>query len=543
MAATRIVPPEKVNIAQPKIGLLGCGQWGRNLARNLAALGALKAVSDPDPVLLERVRSLYPEVTVTNDSNAVLKDPEIQGCASATPAALHFEMTRQALEAGKDVFVEKPLALTVKESEALIELAEKSGRILMVGHLLECHPDTEKLRELVARGELGKFQYVYSNRLNMGRIRREENALWSFAPHDVNVLLRLLGEMPVEVACQGGSFLNPHLADVTMSLMTFATGVRGHIFVSWLQPFKEKKLVVVGDRKMAIFDNTLGTGKLQLFLHRVDWIGRMPVAVKAEAEPVPLLDAEPLAVECHHFLQCVVTRQRPRTDGANGVAVLRVLEACQQSRERGGTPIRLDKAKVPPAPLTLVHPTATIDPGCQIGDGTRICHYSHVMPDARIGRKCSLGQNVFVANDVVIGDNVKIQNNVSLYTGVILEDDVFCAPSMVFTNVINPRSHIERKSEYQRTLVKQGASLGANCTIVCGYTIGRYAFIGAGAVVTKDVPDYALMLGVPARIAGWMCECGIRLTVTAGDAKCPECGRQYRKDEDRVEPLPEGVER
>ena len=176
------------------------------------------------------------------------------------------------------------------------------------------------------------------------------------------------------------------------------------------------------------------------------------------------------------------------------------------------------------------HPTATIDPGCTVGDGTIIWHYSHVMPGARIGRGCSLGQNVFVARDVVIGDNAKIQNNVSLYEGVTLEDDVFCGPSMVFTNVVNPRSHVSRKHEYRRTLVRRGATIGANATVVCGHDIGRYAFIGAGAVITGEVPDSALMLGVPARIAGWMCECGVRLGLPvsgSGHASCAECGTGY----------------
>jgi UDP-2-acetamido-3-amino-2,3-dideoxy-glucuronate N-acetyltransferase len=183
------------------------------------------------------------------------------------------------------------------------------------------------------------------------------------------------------------------------------------------------------------------------------------------------------------------------------------------------------------------HPTATIDPGCTIGDGTSIWHYSHVMPGARIGRDCSLGQNVFVARDVTIGDNAKIQNNVSVYEGVTLEDDVFCGPSMVFTNVMNPRSHVSRKHEYRKTLVRRGATIGANATVVCGHTIGRYAFIGAGAVVIDDVPDYALVLGVPARLIGWMCECGVRLELPAtgeSRAACSACGSAYVLERDVV---------
>ena len=527
-------------MSQTGVALLGFGQWGRNLARNFSRLGALRSVADPDGRALEAASKAYPGVRVTADWTEALADPAVEACAIAAPAALHYDLGRRALEAGKDVFVEKPLALTAKEGEALVALAEQRGRILMVGHLLEYHPAIERLCELVAKGELGKIQYVYSNRLNLGRIRTEENALWSFAPHDVHVLLRLLGEMPEEVACQGGSYLSHQLADVTMSVMTFASGVRSHIFVSWLHPFKEQKLVVVGDRKMAVFDDTLAADKLQLYPHRVDWIERVPVAVKAEAETVTLPEAEPLTQECRHFLECIATRLRPRTDGRNGVDVLRVLEACQQSLERGGSPVRLAPV---PAPRYYAHPTATIDAGCEIGDGTKIWHYSHVMPGARIGRGCNFGQNVLVGRDVVVGNNVKIQNNVSVYEGVVLEDDVFCGPSMVFTNVINPRSHVSRKHEYRPTRVCRGATLGANATIICGHTVGRFAFIGAGAIVTKDVPAYALVLGAPARIAGWMCECGVRLKTAGGEGICPDCDRQYAIDGEHVQPLAENGSR
>jgi UDP-2-acetamido-3-amino-2,3-dideoxy-glucuronate N-acetyltransferase len=178
-----------------------------------------------------------------------------------------------------------------------------------------------------------------------------------------------------------------------------------------------------------------------------------------------------------------------------------------------------------------VHPSSFVDEGSEIGAGTKIWHFCHIMPRARIGQRCNIGQNVVISPDVVIGDNVKIQNNVSIYTGVILEDDVFCGPSMVFTNVVNPRSHVSRKDEYRQTLVKKGASIGANATVVCGHTIGRFAFIGAGAVVTKDVPDFALVVGNPGRISGWMCQCGIKLAsgrTPPAAATCAACGSRYR---------------
>jgi UDP-2-acetamido-3-amino-2,3-dideoxy-glucuronate N-acetyltransferase len=185
----------------------------------------------------------------------------------------------------------------------------------------------------------------------------------------------------------------------------------------------------------------------------------------------------------------------------------------------------------------FAHESAYVDDGCTIGSGTKIWHFSHVMSGATIGRRCNIGQNVVISPRVVVGDNVKIQNNVSVYTGVVLEDDVFCGPSMVFTNVINPRSHVSRKDEYRQTIVRRGATLGANSTVVCGHTVGRYAFVGAGSVVTKDVPDYALIVGNPARLVGWMCACGTKLSdarVTAGPLTCKACGSAYALEPDRV---------
>ena len=323
------------------VALFGFGHWGRNLARNFAQLGALRVVSDPDPRALEAAGKAYPDARLTADWRESIADPAVQACAIAAPAAMHYDLARRALEAGKDVFVEKPLALTAKEGEALVELAEKQGRILMVGHLLEYHPATEALRVLVAKGELGKIQYVYSNRLNLGRIRTEENALWSFAPHDVHVFLRLLGEAPVEVACQGGSYLSHQLADVTMSMMTFASGVRGHIFVSWLHPFKEQKLVVIGSKKMAVFDDVVKDGKLKIFDKGIDWKDGQPVIRQTAESTLFFPEMEPLREELAHFVDCVRTRKTPRTDGVNGVRVLRVLDACQRSIESGGQPVRL----------------------------------------------------------------------------------------------------------------------------------------------------------------------------------------------------------
>jgi UDP-2-acetamido-3-amino-2,3-dideoxy-glucuronate N-acetyltransferase len=519
----------------PKVAVVGCGYWGKNLVRNFSELQSLAAICDSDAARLQELRQSF-SVPATQCFEEILARPEIDGVVIAAPAAQHFVLAKQALLAGKDVFVEKPLALRVEDGEELVHLAQRHSRILMVGHLLHYHPAIIALRRMIREGELGRIEYISSSRLNLGRLRTEEDILWSFAPHDISAIVHLLEETPVSVAAQGASYLNHPISDVTLTILSFASGVKAHIFVSWLHPFKEQKLVVVGDRKMAVFDDTQTDTKLVLYPHRIDWIDRIPVARKMEGENVPLGQGEPLRTECLHFLECVRDRRTPNTDGQNGLRVLKILHAASESIREHGKPSSLSK---PGIPFYFVDPTAVVDQPCEIGEGTKIWHFSHVMANCKIGSKCNLGQNVHVANGVRIGNNVKIQNNVSLYTGVELEDDVFCGPSMVFTNVLTPRSHVNRKSEYSRTLVKRGASLGANATIVCGATIGRYAFVGAGAVVTKDVPDHALVAGVPARRIGWACKCGARLSGKDEHWSCGRCGEKYFFTSGILSPLAE----
>lgn len=529
---------DSTDATPPGVALVGCGYWGKNLARNLNALRALAGICDTDRERRSLLAREYPDTPLFGSHDELLADDRIRAIAIATPAATHARLTRESLLAGKDVFVEKPLALSAREAEQLVEVARARNRILMVGHLLWYHPAILKLRELTNRGELGRIQYIYSNRLNLGKIRREENILWSFAPHDVSVILGLLGELPTSVKAHGGSYLQEDVADVTVSCLAFPTGVRAHIFVSWLHPFKEQKLVVVGDRKMAVFDDLAESNKLLLFPHSIEWKNRYPVANRGQAETVPIDQVEPLKAECAHFLECVATRRRPRTDGDEAVRVLKVLENCQRALLENGE--KRSQRELTSSPSYFAHESAFIDEDVEIGAGTRIWHVSHIMKGSRIGRNCNVGQNVVVGPNAFIGDNVKIQNNVSVYEGVTLEDNVFCGPSMVFTNVSRPRSEIPRKHELELTLVRNGATLGANSTIVCGVTIGRYAFVGAGAVVTKDVPDYALVTGSPARVRGWVCSCGHKLRVEGNDAECG-CGRRYERYGSSLRPIGETV--
>ncbi len=515
------------------IAVIGCGYWGKNLVRNFAQLGALHTICDSDPEKLPQFRSLYPSVNTEIDYHHILDNEEIKGVVLATPAVLHYSMAKEALSANKDVFVEKPLALRVEQGRELVELAEEKSKILMVGHLLEYHPAVVRLKELVDKGELGKIQYIYSNRLNLGKFRTEENILWSFAPHDISVILLLLGgEMPREVSAHGGSYLHSDIADVTLTTMDFKDGVRAHIFVSWLHPFKEQRLLVVGNRKMAEFNDANPTDKLLLYAHDIEWIERLPVAHPKEAEIIQVPSEEPLKIECQDFISCMETRQKPGVDGNKGLQVLEVLSSCQRSLEGNGRIITLNKEET----SYFIHETSIVEQPCQIGEGTRVWHFSHIMPGVSIGKNCVIGQGVFIGKRAKIGNNVKIENNVSVFEGVTLEDDVFCGPSCVFTNVINPRSQISRKHEFNPTLVKEGATIGANATIICGNTIGRCAFVGAGSVVTKNILDYALVYGNPARPHGWVCECGVKLAFDQNSqAQCTRCGKTYQKKNERIE--------
>src|SRR5262249_20016131 len=298
-----------------RVGVVGVGYWGKNLVRNFHELGALAALCDAQPSAEAICRAQYPDVRFHREYGALLADPSVDAVALATPAVMHNEMAKAALEAGKDVLVEKPLAIDVKHGEDLVNLAESKGRILMVGHILRYHPAILKLQQLIREGELGKINYLYSNRLNIGKIRTEENILWSFAPHDISVMLSLLNEMPRAVTSQGSAYLNVDVSDVTLSHFDFPSGVQAHIFVSWLHPVKEQRLVVVGSEKMAVFDDT-AENKLVLYPHKVEWKNRLPTAVKAKGEVVPLDDREPLKAECQHFLSCVASRTSPVSDGA-----------------------------------------------------------------------------------------------------------------------------------------------------------------------------------------------------------------------------------
>ena len=331
------------------LAMIGVGNWGKNVLRNFASHHGvdLKVVCDASAANLKKAAEVVPDVATASDPDSVFSDPTIEAVAIATPATTHHAIAKKALAAGKHVFVEKPMAMSNAEARELEAAAAKAGRVLMVGHLLEYHPAVDKLKTLVDGGELGSLRYLYSQRVNLGVVRKDENAWWSLAPHDISIALYLIGKEPVSVAARGASFLNKGIEDVVFANLAVEGGVTAQIHVSWLDPHKIRKFTIVGARKMVTFDDGDSTEKVRIYDKGAD----VSLAYETYGESItlrsgdiviPRVDSvEPLKVECAHFVDCALGNKTPRSDGKDGQRVVRVLEAGQRSLERGGTPVEL----------------------------------------------------------------------------------------------------------------------------------------------------------------------------------------------------------
>lgn len=318
-----------------KVAQVGCGYWGRNLARSFAEIGALGAVVDDNPATAAVMVAQHGAPAM--DLDQVLADPQIHGVSFATPAETHSTLTKRALAAGKHVYVEKPMALTTAAGRAMIADAQAAGRVLMVGHLLQYHPVFAALRDLVRAGELGDLCYVYSNRLSLGKFRIEEDVLWSFAPHDISMMLALADRPITTVTAQGGAFVTAGIADMVTCQIGFEGGLRAHVFASWSHPFKEHRLVAVGTKGMAVFEDSQPEWerKLAIYRHVIATDGPVPVPMAAAAEYLAVPKAEPLKEECREFVAAITEGRAPRTDGAEGLAVSDVLERASAAIRAG----------------------------------------------------------------------------------------------------------------------------------------------------------------------------------------------------------------
>jgi predicted dehydrogenase len=319
-----------------RVAVAGLGYWGPNIARNLAALPGVELTwcCDPSQPNLERVAPLFPRARFTTDLDEILADESVDAVALATPVPTHAALSVRVLEAGKHCFVEKPMAQSTADAEAVVAAAEAAGRTLMVGHLLEYHPGVVKLKELIDGGELGRVLYIYGNRLNLGQLRADENALWSLGAHDVSVLLRLAGEAPYEVEARGESYMREGVEDVVFCFLRFPSGLAAHLHMSWLDPHKERRFTVVGESRMATFDDMVVEGKIAVydkgFDERTESYGEY-IARSGDIWMPRLSKTEPLRLECEHFVRAVREGTPPVSDGASGLRVVRVLEALQRS--------------------------------------------------------------------------------------------------------------------------------------------------------------------------------------------------------------------
>jgi len=476
-------------------GLIGAGYWGKNLIREFYNLGVLKIICDIDQNLLDININTYPNLKTTTSFYDLLHDDELTGIIIALPAEMHYRFAKKVLLANKNVYVEKPLALSIDHCNDLIHIANEHNKILMVGHLLQYHPCITKIYDMINNDYIGDIRYIVSNRLNLGKIRREENVLWSFAPHDISVILKLMkNKLPNSIQCTGKSFISNNIHDITSTILNY-DNTYVQINVNWLNPFKEQKLTIVGTKGMIIFDDTI-KDKLKYYPEYMQWNKGQPIINKSDGEIINYDSSKsPLQRECEEFIKCCANNTPSLTDGEEGRRVLTVLNMAQQSLLNNGQEIVQEISR---KMEYYVHETAIVDDDAIIGKGSKIWHYSHIMK-SEIGEDCNIGQNVFIGKDVKIGKNCKIQNNVSLYSGLEAEDNVFFGPSCVFTNDKNPRCEYSKQGNYMKTYIEEGATIGANSTIVCGTRLGKYCLIGAGAVVTKDVEPYAVMVGNPAK--------------------------------------------
>ena len=334
------------------LAVAGVGGWGRNLARNYSQIPScdLRYICDTSPAALTRMQATTPGALATTSFDQLLRDPVVQAVVVATPAGTHYALCKAALLAGKDVYVEKPFVLEVAQAEELVHLAKQEGRILMVGHLLEYHPVVNRLKEMIVSKELGDIYYLYNQRVNLGTIRNDENALWNFAPHDISSILYLLDMEPTDVAARGQSYLKRGVEDTVFITLNFNDRAMAHIHVSWLDPHKIRKMTIVGSQKMAVFDDLDANEKLRLYdkgaAYNSDYNSYAEyVTMRFGDITIPYLKmGEPLELECLHFLECVRERRQPRSDGNDGLRVVRVLDAAQRSLRSNGTPIVLEPA-------------------------------------------------------------------------------------------------------------------------------------------------------------------------------------------------------
>lgn len=524
-----------------RVAVVGLGERGVLTAGVLSRLGALTAVSDADPQTLVDVGQAFIGsclARLEGDYLRLLAAGDVDAVALCTPPSTWDGMAEAALRAGKDVYLDGPLVLPLSRGQALVELARERRRVLMAGPVLRFSGAFSALLAAIRTGALGRLEYVSGRHFKPTQpgpfAALDDTGPSPLLSQLVLEVLDMVGARPQRILTRATGWRTARVPDVTETLLECHAGPKVFLHTSHVHPTQALELSILGSEGSAQLSRD-DHDRLHLTLH----------GGAIDAVPVPPHPSEPTAAReasLRHFIEAVADRRSPHQGPDAQLGLWRLLHAAQRSLDEGG-PVDPAQAAAPTrTPGGWVHPTVQLDESqgpCEMGEGTKIWHFSKLLGPLKIGRACSFGQNVVIERGVTIGDNVKVQNNVSIYSGVILEDDVFCGPSMVFTNVGTPRSHYPRQGQYAVTRVGRGASIGANATVVCGHTLGQYCFVGAGAVVTRDVPDYALVYGNPARLMGFTCYCGVRLPFGTAEgecqeAACAECGRRYTRESRQV---------
>jgi len=476
------------------IGIVGGGYWGKNLIREFNACGVLGYICDINENALKEHVKTYPSIknTFTSLDEMLLQEDMTMVCI-ALPAEMHYDACLKALNANKDVFVEKPFVLNVEQGEELVRLAKEKNRILMVGHIMNYHMGIQHIKRILKEEVTGPIKYITCNRKSHGIYRQCENVFWSFAVHDMSVILSLFNN-PIlsNISCNSHGFITSGIADVCNTSFIINNNVYVNINVDWNSPRKEQNMTIVCQNKIIVFDNVLN--RVEVFNN---YITESKVANKTLPE-ITTFTGTPLQNECEHFIACCKDRQTPLTDGNEGLRVVKAMLQCN--------PVVTE--------TPFIHPSSIVDSGSLIGTGTKIWHWCHITEQAIIGNKCSIGQNCYVAG--TLGNNCKLQNNVSIYLGVKAGNNVFFGPSCVLTNDKSPRSGFSKHGKYIETTIEDDVTIGANATIVCGITLGKGCMIGAGSVVAKNVRPNTLVIGNPAREIGVVFDQGDRLLYKDG---------------------------
>ncbi|KAI0559666.1 Oxidoreductase [Gracilaria domingensis] len=552
----------------PSLIIVGAGKWGSNIIATATALKLSIAVVDSNSEALAVARCnprIPPSCQFFSSLDAALHALPTAAVVVATPPSTHFAVAKHAIAVGRHVLVEKPLCDTLQDAQQLVDLARSQNVTLMVDHLLHYSVHHRRMLCLIESGLIGKVTRVRMGRSNFGTVRSEENVLWSFTPHDVSILLAICGaNTPTAVSCTGHKIVSTHVEDSVCLQVRFRDGIHAQIDANWMHPFKERRTIVYGSKGCLVLNEAMPDATLKK-IQAFNWSAKRKLdgtGVRIEKSEADILEylkdqsieavceleqmetKQPLQVVLEHFLESIKEQTAPRTDGNEGVRVLRILSAASESLLKNGKSIPLPSVSPSLQSFkSFVHPTAVVDHGAVLGKGTKVWHFSHIMPGAVLSEQCNIGQNVYIGGKAKLGKNVKVQNNVSIYDNVRIEDDVFLGPSCVLTNVKNPRSHVSRKHEYMSTIIKKGATVGANATIVCGVTLGEFSFVGAGAVVTKDIPPHAMVYGNPAVVKGWMSTTGTKLKLKDYSVTherqsvfiCPETKELYTLYEDGVQ--------